>query len=147
MSAEEEEIDFEVLREPWNKYELDDGSYIKSRYVLTKFRRSQPDSQGKRKYSIDGQVITVVYNALVSLKGTPSSETYSSEQILASIETEVGYKTLEEDWNEYFAEDGSKIRIKDTVLKVSRSRLKDLHGDPVYWVEHSQLLSHTPPKK
>lgn len=143
----EHEIDFEVLREPWNKYELEDGAYIKSRYILTKFKEAGPDQQGKTKISIDGQTIAVVYNAPTELRGSPSTERYSPEQIKEAIEIEVSYKVISEEWNEYIAENGAKIRIKDDVIRISRTTLKDKNGDPVYFVEHSTLVHGTPPKR
>jgi len=143
----EREIDFEVLREPWNKYELEDGAYIKSRYILTKFKQSGPDKQGRIKIGIDGQTITVVYNAPQSLKGTPFTGRYSPQEIKEAIEKEVSYKVISEEWNEYITENGSKIRIKDDVIRISRTRLKDKNGDPIYFVEHSTLVHGTPPKR
>ena len=145
--SSEREFDFDVLREPWNKYELEDGSYIKSKYVLTKFIKTEPDAQGKAKFGVEGQSLTVVYNAPLSLKGTPSSAKRSSEDIKSSIERELNYKTIQEEWNEYIIEDGTKIRIKDTIARVSRTKLKDARGDPIYYVEHSTLVQGTPPKK
>jgi hypothetical protein len=142
-----QEIDFEILREPWNKYELDDGSYIKARYILMKYRKTEPDAQGKSKYQAEFQTLTVVYNVPKDLKGTPNVEQFSPERIQQNIEKEVGYKTIEEEWNEYIADDGTKIRVKNTVTRVSRTKLNDARGNPIYWVEHSQMIQSTPFKK
>jgi hypothetical protein len=148
MSADQyKEYDFEILREPWNKYELEDGSYIKARYILTKYKKTEPDAQGRTKYQAEFQTLTVVYNVPESLKGPPVAEQFSQEQLQQSIEREVSYKTMEEEWNEYIADDGTKIRVKDTVTRVSRTKLRDAQGNPIYWVEHSQLLSSAPLKK
>ena len=143
----EREIDFEVLREPWNKYELEDGSYIKSKYVLTKIRISEPDESGRVKISIDGRTITVTYNVPDSLKGEPSVKRYAPEELQSAIEKEVGYKIVSEEWNEYIAENGMKIRIKDNVTRIHRTKLKDRNGDPIYFVEHSTLVQGTSPRR
>lgn len=147
MSAEQRDIDFEVLREPWNKYELDDGSYLKTKYILTKFRKSEPDEQNRIKIGVDGQTLTVTYNVPKELKGPATTRKYTPEETKNAIQQEVGYKTIAEEWNEYIAEDGTKIRVKDTVTRISRTNLADKNGDPIYFVEHSTMVQGAPPKR
>lgn len=139
---EETEVDFEVIREPWNKYELADGSYIKARFLLIKIKK-----RGNA-YGLEGENKAVAYHVPEGLKGTPSAENYPPEVLKSSIEIdELSYKTISEEWNEYFLEDGTKIRVKSTISKVSRTNKRDKYGDPIYYVEHSQLFKTAPLKK
>jgi hypothetical protein len=141
--SKEHELDFEVLREPWNKYSLRDGSNVKSRYILTKVKKREPDKKegGKVAYGVEGQNITVTYNVPEELKGPPTRQTYSPQELSQSIaEDDIGYSTLSEEWNEYIVEDGTKIRVKDTIVKVSRTKKTDRNGNPVYLVQHSTLV-------
>lgn len=56
--------------------------------------------------------------------------------------TEVGYRAVSENWNEYFADDGSVIRIKVVVTEVLRvdDRYDD-QGDPVYVVKSANVTA------
>lgn len=140
--AKEFELDFEVLREPWNKYSLRDGSSVKSRYILMKVKKRESTKEGeKTAYGVEGQNITVIYSVPPELKGPPSKRTYTPQELSSSIVVDdVGYSTLSEEWNEYVVEDGTKIRVKDTVVKVSRTDKSDKNGDPIYLVQHSTLV-------
>jgi hypothetical protein len=140
----ESEIEFEVLREPWNKYSVDDGSYIKTRFIVTKFRKREPTtSEEKMQYGFEGQNLMVAYNVPQELKGPPSTKTFSPDE-LRQKSTDMRYSTVYEDWNEYVLEDGTAVRIKNTVVEIIRSDKTDRSGDPVYVVNTSQLLGFKP---
>jgi hypothetical protein len=69
-------------------------------------------------------------------------------ELQASIVNEdVRYTTIAEEWNEYLAEDGTKIRVKLTVVKVSRTNKRDVDGEPIYLVQTSLLPQIQPRKK
>ncbi len=140
----EKEIDFEVLREPWNKYSLTDGSYIKSRYILTKVKKVEPFGEIKGKVGVEGRTVTVPYNVPLTLKGVPNMKKYSSNELKEAIDEEIRYSTISEEWNEYIVDDGTRIRIKDTVTNITRIKLKDRNGDPIYIVSHSTLVQVKP---
>lgn len=142
------ELDFEVLREPWNKYSLKDGAYIKSRFILLKIKKREPTQEGEKlQYGFEGQNLTVVYNVPEHLKGPPSSTPYSPQELAQSKKEDVAYDTISEEWNEYILEDGTTIRIKDTVVAISRTDKVDKNGDPIYMVEHSQILGVKPRRR
>lgn len=123
-------IEFEIIKEPWNKYQLSDNSIIKTRTILKKVERVTKGE--KITFNIDAQTLTVVY-ADSSLKGEPNRNPISMEQIKNSIEKpDMRYNTLAQEFNEYELDDGTKIKIYTNVTQVSRTSLKDVKGDPVY---------------
>jgi hypothetical protein len=63
------------------------------------------------------------------------------------VEKDIRYDTLSEEWNEYIAEDGTKIRFKSTLARVHRTNKYDKHGDPIYLIELSGFGQITPPPK
>lgn len=144
----ESELDFEILREPWNKYSLKDGTNVKCRYILTKVKKREPENEKEKPtYGIEGQNVSVIYNVSADLKGPPSTVTYSPPELASSIkEDDVGYDTLSEEWNEYIVEDGTKIRLKGTVVKVSRTDKTDRNGDPIYIVQTTLMVGIQPRK-
>ena len=138
-------LDFDVVREPWNKYELADGAVLKTKTILTKVRKQTRDEGGKQieSYSLEIQTISVI---LTDERGTPDTKVYSPQELQASIiKDDVRYTTLSEEWNEYVVDDGGRIRVKSTVARVSKSSKFDKNGEPVYWVESSNMAQIKPP--
>lgn len=143
----ESEIEFEVLREPWNKYSVDDGSYVKSRYIILKFKKREPTTADEKLgYGFQGQNIAVSYNVPTELKKTPSTKQYSPEELKQEAE-DMRYSIVSEEWNEYVLEDGTVVRIKSSVIEILRTNKFDRNGDPIYYVNTSQLLGIKPRKR
>ncbi|MEM2957490.1 MAG: hypothetical protein QW261_04355 [Candidatus Jordarchaeaceae archaeon] len=141
------EMDFDVLSEPWNVYQLEEGPILKIKYVLTRVLKRR-ENGGRFGYAIKGQNVVVFSHIPPELKGEPTHAFYSPMELQASIVKDgVRYATLAEEWNEYLAEDGTSIRVKLTVVKVSRTNKKDMDGDPVYLVQTSLLPQIQPPKR
>lgn len=146
---DETELDFEILREPWNKYSLKDGTNLKSRFILLKIKKRLAPAtvtEKKTEYGFEGQNLTVAYNVPSELKGPSSNAQYSPQQLSESKKDDISYDTLGEEWNEYVLEDGTTLRIKNTVVSVSRTDKADKNGDPVYFVTNSQILGIKPRK-
>jgi len=145
----EVDLDFEVIREPWNKYSLIDGAHIRSRYLLLRLKKKEPTSETEKpSIGVDGQNIVAVYNVPPNLKGPPSRRVYPPEELRKSIvQYDINYTTLYEEWNEYIAEDGTRIRVKQTMTKVGRTDKADKNGDPIYFVDHSIMVEVKPMKR
>lgn len=134
------DIDFDIMREPWNKYELGDGSILKTRYILTKIHKRAKIGATTAGYGLDSQNVIVIFNIPPNLKGEPSKQAYGPKELETSIvQDDIRYTTISEEWNEYVAEDGTRIRLKSTVTKVSRTSKYDKNGDPRYLVQTSVL--------
>lgn len=135
-------IDFDVLKEPWIKFEISDGSILKVRTILKKVERVT--KEGKLGFNIDAQTITIIH-AEPSLKGPPSKKSYSKEEIQKAInKDDMRYNTLVQEFNEYVLDDGSKIKIITNVMKISRTKLYDKTGDPVYFINNSITMDIKP---
>jgi hypothetical protein len=147
MGLELTDLDFDVLREPWNVYQLEEGPILRVKYVLTRFVR-QKEAGGRVGYAFKGQNVVSVSHFPKELRGPPSPGMYSPEELQASIVKEsVRYSTLVEEWNEYAVEDGANMRVKLTVVQVSKTNKTDNDGDPIYLVKTSLIPQITPPKK
>lgn len=137
-------IDFDVVREPWQKYELNDTSTLKVKYVLTRLWKKIQDN--KPSYRIDGQTHTVMLIP-PELRGPIDTRTYSKEELESSIvQDEVRYNTISEEWYEYIVDDGTRIRLKMTVTRIAKTSKFDRQGEPVYLVDNNVLLQVRPPK-
>ena len=135
---EERLIEFEILKEPWNKYQLRDNSVLKTRTILKSVRRIT--QKNETQYQVDAHSLTVVH-ADPALRGSPNPNQISNDEILKNIEMEdMHYDSLAQESNEYQLDDGTKIKIHNNVTSISRSSLKDQHGDPIYSVLSSNQM-------
>lgn len=147
MGVELTELDFDVLKEPWNVYQLEEGPILRTKYVLTRVVRKREEG-GRFGYAFKGRNIVSLSHFPPELRGPPSPRIYSPEELQASIiDDDVRYSTIVEEWNEYIAEDGASIRVKLVVVKVSRTDKTDRDGEPIYLVQTSVLPQILPPKK
>jgi len=143
-------LDFEVVREIWNKYELlGDNSILKVKVVLTRVRKGnvpqqeEAQSSAGQRYSVDFQQINVV---LTGERGQPDTRKYTPQELQASIiKDDIRFRTVEQDWNEYVADDNTRIKIQPVIMKVAKSSKFDGKGDPIYSIELSLNLQVKPP--
>jgi hypothetical protein len=88
-------LDSDVVRQPWNKYELADGSVLKLKVVLTKVRKRVVDQ--KPVYEFEAQNIIVV-PAPGDLKGPTDTKPYSLDELRAAVvKDDIRYTTATED--------------------------------------------------
>jgi hypothetical protein len=137
-------IDFETIKENWNFYEVEDGIIIKFKVVLLKIIPTVAPVQVQ--IPGQGQVHpqTLAFNTanLMTIlstkeaKGTPSS-LYNEIKI---EKKDIPFKILTEEWNEYKLEDGKILRMKPTIVQISKAAHYDQHGDPNYLVQSQPLI-------
>lgn len=59
---------------------------------------------------------------------------------------ELTFESINESWNEYACEDGTNVKIKLVIAKITRlTGEKTEDGEPVYVVKASPVVSATPP--
>lgn len=147
MSSPIVELDFDVVREPWNRYEFDEGPILKSKIILKTVSR-KTDVDGKVGYNLDFQHVTAISHVPIELQGPLTERGYSPAELQESIvKDDIRYSTLREEWNEYVAEDGCKIRLKNTVVRVAKTDKCDKKGNPIYLVKNGVLPEIRPPKR
>ena len=101
-------LDFIVTREDWCRYDLSDNSILKVKVVLTKVYKNQ------------GQLmceISPIHVILTNEKGDPDPKTYSAEELKTSINGDIRFTTVIEDWNEYVVDDGTTIKNSTTTFE------------------------------
>ena len=60
--------------------------------------------------------------------------------------TEVGFKSIKEEWNEYQADDGTVLRLKVVVSEVIRLDEYDQDSKPIYVVKSGNILASSVPE-
>jgi len=115
--------------EDWSIYQLDDGTRLKVRAVLTRARRLQDGTLGG---ALVSDLLWVV-NPPKGRKGPRSQASYSQEELEAAIvQRDIGFSRVREPVNEYVTDEGERIVLTLRLVNVSRTSKYDANGDPFY---------------
>ena len=137
-------IDFKVIKEYWDTYILSDETKLKSRVVLTGVKKSKTNPSSE--YEFDFQSIqSFVFSE--KAKGASHSKVYTKEELESSSNKELSYSISSEKWNEYLLEDDTKLRLKNSVVGITKSDLFLQNGDPIYNVKIRVLSKVKRPNK
>lgn len=127
-------LDFEIHKEPWNIYQVSDGSRLRIRIVLKEVRRIVDG--GVPKYHITTEAMIALI-CKPELKGRPSAATPSGDESQRNIErADIPFETIAHDNNDYLLSDDTRIKIHFNLGEVSRTALYDGNGDRVYVINH-----------
>lgn len=145
MADNRKYLDFEIVKENWNKYHLSDGSNLKTRIILKSAWLNEKDS--KKNYGFDIQIHTVIM-CDPSLQGAKNQTKFTNEQLQKNIEIDAcRYDTVAYEVNEYVLDDTTRILVHPNLTKISRTKLHDINGDRIYHVDIHASVSITIPKQ
>jgi len=133
------ELPFEVIREGWSIYKTKGDALVRLKHILLKLLVMGITEDGVAQIAMGSNVI-VASTVPASMKGSPSSQAYTLEQIAKAItEPDLPFETVKEEWNEYNAS-GTKVSIKVVATAISKTSLIDQTGDPIYYVNYQSLF-------
>lgn len=141
-------LDFKVIKEFWDAYNLSDGTILKNRVILTgvkKLNNSQKDNKGNE-YEFDFQSIQSFIFSKKS-KGNSHTKLYAKQELDDSYKIDIVYNTISEKWNEYVInDDETKLKLKSTITQITKSDIFLQNGDPIYNVKIKILSKVIRPK-
>ncbi len=138
-------LDFEIVKEPWNKYGLRDGSKLKTRVILESAWYFEKD--GKKNYSVNIKMVTVML-CDVSLQGEKNQTKWTEEDLIKNIEVENSqYDTISYEVNEYILDDNTRVLIHSTLGGISRTKVYNADGDRIYNINAQASIQVTLPKQ
>lgn len=133
------DLSFEPIREAWSIYRTKDGVLVKVRLIPLHFKLAGMKEDGSAMLALGGNLLFAI-TAPKTLKGTPTTQVMTNEQIVAAIiERDVAFDTVTEDWNEYRVE-GIKVGVKVIATVIAKTSLFDANGDPIYYVTHQTIV-------
>ena len=142
MSMYVDHLKFTIENEPWNEYDIENYGKLRIKTVVTRilpFKSSVNDIDLSFKSS---RVVDII--PFKEKLGEPDRDTYSNQEILESIvEDDAIFRVANEDWNVYTLEDGRKLRVKSTLVKVSISSKFDSKGEPILLVNTQPIVKIT----
>lgn len=151
------EVDFSIEKEDWNVYELDDGTIIKMRTILTKVVRNPeikptpgvpPGSKGAG-FDTTFQNVVVVHKTIPQNMGTPTPRPININE---AEFMDIGFNEYNPShFNIYRLETSDlpspfKIKVKLVLSNVSKYiDLYDQFGYPIYNVNSTNAVVPVPP--
>lgn len=134
-------LDFEVIKEVWSVYELQDGTKIKILCMLDSVRNVK---ERERSMAINQRIVALCDE---SVCGKPAKKRHTPEQIHQSIEmAHCDYTTLRYEPSEYILDDNTRIVVHHNVVSIARTRLFDQNGDRIYEIEAKGNFTISPSK-
>jgi hypothetical protein len=152
-----EYVDFEVEKEPWNKYRLEDKSILKTKFVLINIfaekgwiQKVQRIKGSKDKVGIAVRLQpTNVTGVQVppNLFGPPTSGNYTIQEIASSIvKNDLDIEVIAESWNVYRLPESFVVKVKSSPVNVARTSKFDSEGVPIYLIDFSADMKIGPRK-
>ncbi len=138
-------IDFDIIKETWNKYELQDGTKLKIRSELHLAWTEQV--KGKTVYRVTtNHQQTCLCDP--KTQGKPDNTLHPPEQLQKHIDVQkCPHTTMQYEPSEYLLDDGTQIIIHDNLINVARTSLYDARGDRIYLIESNSQMSVKIPQK
>jgi len=151
-------VDFEMIREEWNKYKLGDGTTLKTKFVLVSVMMEKGLEEllkeaKERKGTKVGMGIAIQSRNIIGveapkkLRGPPSGP-YNPQDLQASIiRRDIDFEVITEKRNEYKLENGITIKVKSSPLEISKTSKYDQQGLPIYTVNSTMDMTLTFPEE
>lgn len=141
-------IDFNVEKEPWNKYRVKDGSNLKARFILqqiitdksmekleNELKKIKPDEHVDLGFGFKGNRLFSA-DAPLKLCGLPDEKKYLVGELRESIiDEDIDFDTVNSSWNIYHLENGMTFKCRVLVQTVNRTDKFDELGLPIYFIE------------
>ena len=139
--------EFNILKEDWNTYRLEDGAVLKVRQILVKIAKQPMIDPAEPSMSIEmSNLLTAIFPP-ANLRGVPSSQQYGPQELSQSVVLpNMKCVPTNEVTNEYMTKSGVKMLFQIAALNVARTNKFGPSGDPVYVVNaqtNVQILPST----
>lgn len=135
-------VDFEIIKEAWNKYDLQDGTMLKARTTLQSVWLERDGTRSKHSVEVSQNQVWMCDPAL---QGAPDTRKHTQDQLKASIEIQrCAYTTMQYEPSEYILDDGTHMVLHNTLINIARTGLFNHAGDRIYIATITGHLNVTP---
>lgn len=163
QETEFEYINFTIEKESWNRYKLEDGTILKSKFVLINIIAKKGIEEKLKKAKTEKVNIPLdlslqpsnVVGVEVSpvLIGEPSTEICPISSLKDYIvAADLDFETISETWNQYLlsfpkSNQTINLRVKSSPTKISRTSKFDRFGFPIYLADFTAEMKISPNPK
>ena len=135
---------FTVKIERPNFYQLTDGSILKIYSILNSVELDPAKLNG---VSINAQSVVTAF-VPKKLRGQPPNISYTQEDYVKNIDMEdMEFETIFEDFNQYDLDGKFILGLKTSLSQVSRTKLHNMRGEPIYLINTAPIPKITSKKK
>lgn len=140
-------IAFQIKREDWDTFRLEDKTIIRARIILAsvlmegkledEIAKSQVGEKPKLRLALVPKIEYAV-EPPQELRGDPDGRVYTQEQFRSSVVHEdMDFETVKSSWNLYELENGMILKIRHSIIKIDKTSKYDSSGMPIYLINGS----------
>jgi len=133
-------IDFDIINENWNVYELEDKTIIKQKHIISLiFGTGEIDEKGKEKIGFAANDIIVVFSPK-EIRGPPDKNYSIPELEKYIIVPNVKFSLIKDaEMNQYKTEK-MNISVRTVVKRIEKTSKFDPKGMPQFIVRYESML-------
>jgi hypothetical protein len=126
-------VDFNVVRENWSTYELDDGTIIRTKPVLMNIIDAGPSEDGKRKIVFSSQDLVAQFSP-TTVRG-PKDRRFQTEELENYVtKPKVSFKQTKNGGDSIYETENSLVLVRQTVNQIDKTSKYNSDGMPAYIV-------------
>jgi hypothetical protein len=130
-------LNFKVVNEDWQLYELSDKSQLRIKLVLTQVWKGRTQVNlmtGEPLYMWNTINAVSLLSFPEELRGQPTTTPITPEMLGQNIEKPVDYELSgkQDEWNVYNLSDGSVLRLRLNLTSITRTKVRGAAGEPIY---------------
>ncbi len=137
-----EVFSFEVLKEPWNEYDLEDGALVRARLIILKIFKMK-NSPGNQ-YDVNStNMFTIITNPKMRGRPTPLLQ---NDELMKLPRLTVKAENSREDWNEYLIKKTNQV-FKARLILTEAYKIPgrfDPLGEPIYMIRFGTFVPPQP---
>lgn len=142
--TEGEFIHFEVVNEKWFAYEVEDGTILRSKFVLLEIiAYGEPDEQDKRLSKMGTHTLNVVYSP-PELRGPPGKKWKPSELEEFITEPNLKFSQIKDGGLYEYKLEKSNIQVDYRVYQIDKTSKYNSNGMPAYIIRMKTTIAGMP---
>lgn len=136
MSTFPYDVEFEIVKEGWNEYELSDGARLRTKLTLGKVVTSAGvPPKNATEYGFNTQMMVLAY-VPQDMKGTPSGRRLTPQEMNDAVVEDLEFEQTKVATNEYLLENGVRIKLRLMLTRVGKTDQFTSDGSPLYAVNN-----------
>lgn len=126
-------VDFDVLKENWHEYELEDDTVVRSKVVLLKILNASPSEKSAKmpKFLLSSKLLNVVHSP-DHLKGKKGRSWPVSELEKFITEPNMKFRRLRDGGLAEYKTKKAIIAIRSRIIQIDKTSKYDVEGNPAY---------------
>ena len=151
-------VDFSIVKEKWNKYKLEDGTQLKTKFNLLTVHFEKDTDELMEEFDPNneglieiGTNINIQHKIVIGVSSPENLQGIPNEKKGQDLREQIDKEDLDileprEPFFEYRLKNGFILKGKAVLMHVDRTNVYDSRGMPIYLVNHSIEMKMIPPQ-